>query len=370
MDVFQTFLDAFNSLFGGGPGLSVAEIAKIIAEFIIIAYAITWLWLRIRNTQAESLVKGVLVLVFVCALSWFLQLSLILVVLQHLIPVAVLAVVIVFQPELRRGLNYLGQAKAFRVDFSLSASQKSKHKESIREIIKAVKELSRNRVGALIVVEPPAGERDYVTPGVTVNADVSSILIQSIFVPIGPLHDGAVVVRENKIIAAGVLLPITDNPKLSYRYGTRHRAAIGLSEVYDGLCIVVSEETGAISAASHGMLVKYSDAEELFDPLSYIYEDISQEAPTPLRSFLSLFSEGAPKEKIETESIKKEITEISPVDNKAPLPNFAKLRSPASLSKGEDVKVKEALTRDEREDLDEILPAPEPTSEGEQEAVL
>jgi diadenylate cyclase len=112
----------------------------------------------------------------------------------------------------------------------------------------------------------------------------------SIFYPASPLHDGAAILRKDKIVAAGVILPITENPKLSYRYGTRHRAALGLSEIYDGLCIVVSEETGAISLASRGMLMRLTDADELNDPLSYMYDHESTDRPSnPLQLFLSVF---------------------------------------------------------------------------------
>jgi len=108
------------------------------------------------------------------------------------------------------------------------------------------------------------------------------------------LHDGALVIRDGKIIAAGVILPMTDDPKLSYRYGTRHRAAIGLSEIYDGLCIVVSEETGSISAASRGMLVRYNEASELSDPLKYLYQHSATDGSGqgPLNAFLTLFNKG------------------------------------------------------------------------------
>ncbi len=198
---------------------------------------------------------------------------------------------IVFQPEIRRGLGYLGRAKRLSIDLSLSDSQKFKSTVVIEEIIGAVRELSRAKIGALIVVEPPDSERDYLSPGTTVNADVSTNLIVNIFFPNTPLHDGAVVIRKDKIVAAGVILhTITENPQLSHRYGTRHRAAIGLSEVYDGLCVVVSEETGSISAASRGMLVRYNTADELYDPLSYLYQESGEgSTANPLHFFLNLF---------------------------------------------------------------------------------
>ena len=154
----------------------------------------------------------------------------------------------------------------------------------------------------MIVIEPPEGERDYLSPGTPVNADISATLLLTLFFPKSPLHDGAVVIRKAKIVAAGVILPMTDNPKLSYKYGTRHRAAIGLSETYDGLCIVVSEETGAISAASRGMLARYSNAEDLSDPIAYLYHQGAESNDSPLSSFLSLFGRGKADELVEAKS--------------------------------------------------------------------
>lgn len=266
------------------------SLAKLFIELFIIFYAIVWLWGRIRGTQAERLVKGLMTLVGICIASWALGFTLITSILQSLIPVALLGILIIFQPEIRRGLGYLGRGKAFRIDLSLRDSEKHRSRMVIQEIIAAVRELSRIKCGALIVVEEPEAEWDYLTPGTPVNADVSHDILLSIFYTASPLHDGAAILRKDKIVAAGVILPITDNPKLSYRYGTRHRAALGLSEIYDGLCIVVSEESGAISLASRGMLMRLNDADELNDPLSYMYDHESTDRPSnPLQLFLSVF---------------------------------------------------------------------------------
>ena len=269
------------------------ETAKVAVQLTIIAYAVIWTWRRIRGTQAERLVKGIMLLAIFWAACQYMGLNIITTILREMIPVSLIAVVIIFQPELRRGLGYLGRTR-FRVDLSLSDTQNEKAKEVIEQIIQAVRELSRSKTGALIVVEPPEGERDYISPGTTLNAEISSSLLLSIFHTSSPLHDGAVVIRQNKIIAAGVILPMTDSTKLSQRYGTRHRAALGLSEKYDGLCIVASEETGAISAANRGMLVRYNSADELADALNYMYhqvpEETKTETTTPLHSFLQLFN--------------------------------------------------------------------------------
>jgi len=265
-------------------------VIKLCAEIFIILYALVWLRARIRGTQAERLVKGVLVLVLAYLASWLLGLTIITSILQQFLPVLILALIIIFQPEIRRGLGYLGKTKTFKFDLSLTDSHKERLRNVIDQVISAVRELSRKKTGALIVIEPPEGETDYLTPGIPINADVSSSLLLSIFFPNSPLHDGAVVIREDKVVAAGVILPMTDNPKLSHRYGTRHRAAIGLSELHDGFCVVVSEETGHISAASRGMLVRYNSADELSEPLTYLYlHTVESAAPSPIQSFLTLF---------------------------------------------------------------------------------
>jgi diadenylate cyclase len=267
-------------------------VAKTIVQLFIIVYAVLWVWSRIVGTQAERLVKGVIILSVIFLASYFAGFTIITSLLQHLIPVAAMAMVVVFQPEIRRGLGYLGRVKTLRTDLSLADSEQEKLRRDIEQIIAAVKELSRSKTGALIVIEPPEGERDYVSPGTPVNASISMNLLLTIFFHKSPLHDGAVVIRNDRIVAAGVILPMTSNPKLSYRYGTRHRAAIGLSEIYDGLCIVVSEETGSISAASRGMLVRYQNADELADPIEYLYHTPDQGAKsvTPWQSFLNMFN--------------------------------------------------------------------------------
>ncbi len=258
-------------------------------ELFIVIYAGIWVWGRIRRTQAERLVKGLMVLSIICLISYFSGFTIITSILKHLIPVALLAILIIFQPEIRRGLGYLGRSRRLKFDLSLASNHADRSQETITEIIAAVRELSRTRTGALLVVEPPDGALEHLSASTPVNADVSANLLLTIFFPRSPLHDGAVVLRQDKIVAAGVILPMTDNPKLSYRYGTRHRAAIGLTEMYDGLCIVVSEETGTISAATRGMLVRYNTAEDLSAPLSFFWEQTSgSKVSSALQSIVNL----------------------------------------------------------------------------------
>jgi diadenylate cyclase len=262
MDILQTLL-------GKTSWLSVFRDA---AQFLIVLCFFALVWQRLVGSQAERLLKGVVILASVCICSYALGFSLITSLVQKLMPFAFLIGVIVFQPEIRRSLAYLGSARPFRFDTASLGAERERQEHDIEQIIVAVKELSRNRFGALIVIDSAEGERDYLSPGTHINADISSNLILSIFYPKSPLHDGALVIKRNKILAAGVILPMTDDPKLSYKYGTRHRAAIGLSEIYDGLCLVVSEESGSISAASRGKLIRYSGADLLQEAITEIYQ--------------------------------------------------------------------------------------------------
>ncbi len=181
--------------------------------------------------------------------------------------------VVIFQPEIRRWLKQLGRVKVFSIPI-LDREDPDELAKILTQIILAVKELAKSKSGALIVMEPPETEHDYVSPGTQINADISCDLILSIFVPKSPLHDGAIIIQKNKIKAAGVILPITDNRKLSSIYGTRHRAALSLSEAFDCLCIVVSEETGSMSLAYHSKLIPLSKAEELTEYLSQFYSQL------------------------------------------------------------------------------------------------
>lgn len=265
----------------------------LIIQVIIISYVMAWSWQRIIGSAAERIVKGVLVIAAIWGLAYLFRFTLITSLLHTFVPVVLIALIIIFQPELRRGLSHLGRMQSLKVDWSLTDAEMEKTKREVDQIISAVRELSRSKTGALIVIEPSQGERDYVSPGTTVNANISTTLLLSVFFPNSPLHDGAVVIRQDKIVAAGVILPMTDDPQLNYRYGTRHRAAIGLSETYDGLCIVVSEETGAISAASRGMLARYKAADDLREPILYLYNQGGvSTSPNPMSNFLSLFGRG------------------------------------------------------------------------------
>ena len=181
--------------------------------------------------------------------------------------------IVIFQPELRRFLGYLGQPDFLKKTFFSSASGSTQAEQDIdvvKEIIEAVKYLTKTKTGALIVFKKSIGSLIYSEVGTTLDAKVSTELILTIFHPNTPLHDGAMVIEGNTILSAGVLLPLTEDPQLSWKYGTRHRAAIGMSEVSDAACLVVSEETGDVSVCMDGLLKKYEDLTTLKTDLNSI----------------------------------------------------------------------------------------------------
>lgn len=235
---------------------------NIVEIFVIVL--ILWLFYKkfIKNTQSEKFVKGAFFLVFLWIFSEILirfDLKILGVFLKAIVTLISLSLIVIFQPELRRFLGFLGQVDFVNKLFDNSSKNKDdKRIDVVKEIVESVKYFSKSHTGALIVFQSDLSNT-YYDVGTVLNADVSTELLLTIFHPNTPLHDGAVVINGDKIISAGVLLPLTEDPKLSWKYGTRHRAAIGMSEVSDAACLVVSEETGDVSISIDGTLKKYDD---------------------------------------------------------------------------------------------------------------
>ena len=228
----------------------------------------------IRNSQSEKFVKGVFILVFLWLFGQILSmfgLNILGLFLKGTVTFVALSLIVIFQPELRRFLGFLGQVGFISKLFNGNNDNNSKQKnvDVIKEIMESVKYFSKSHTGALIVFQSDLSNT-YYDVGTTLNADVSTELLLTIFHPNTPLHDGAVVINGEKIISAGVLLPLTEDPKLSWKYGTRHRAAIGMSEVSEAACLVVSEETGDVSITIDGTLKKYDDLVSLKTDLENI----------------------------------------------------------------------------------------------------
>ena len=242
---------------------------------IFIIIAILWAFYQrfIRGTQSEKVVKGSFILIFFWIFSEILQivhLNILGMFLKSIVVVIALSLIVIFQPELRKFLGYLGQMDFFHKAFS-NLNEKEEI-NIIKEIIESVKYLSKSHTGALMVFQKDLSNT-YTDVGTMLNADLSTELLLTIFHVNTPLHDGAVVINGSKIISAGVLLPLTEDPKLSWKYGTRHRAAIGMSEHSDAICLVVSEETGDVSVAIDGVLKKYDDLATLKNDLENLLID-------------------------------------------------------------------------------------------------
>lgn len=243
------------------PSINVIDIIEI----IIIAFAVYHIVIWIKDTRAWVLMKGIIVLFLVWIIAMILGMNVLLWIFQNAMVIGITAIVIIFQPEFRNALEQLGR-KSFS---SISPFEDSKNKterysdRSIQGIVKAVYEMAKVKTGALIVVEREIQCREFERTGIPIDAEISSQLLINIFEHNTPLHDGAVIVRENRIVSATCYLPLSDNLFLSKELGTRHRAAVGISEVTDSVTIVVSEETGKVSVAAGGELQRDLTQEEL-----------------------------------------------------------------------------------------------------------
>ena len=237
-----------------------------IVEVIILSFLIYQVMAWIKKTRAWSLLKGFAVLLIFIFLAWRFQLNTILWLARNVFSLGITALVIVFQPELRRALEQLGQKNLINSVFSFDSSKEDSARfsdKTVNELVKAVFEMAKVKTGALIVLERNTPLNEYERTGITLDSILSSQLLINIFEHNTPLHDGAVIVRENRIVSATCYLPLSDNLFLSKELGTRHRAAVGISEVTDSVTIMVSEETGKVSVAAGGELQRDLTQEEL-----------------------------------------------------------------------------------------------------------
>ena len=222
---------------------------------ILIVIFLAYCFVRmVKGSRAWQLIKGITFLIIATWLSGLLNLNILNSILTGIMNWGVIAIIVIFQPELRRALEQLGTNKYTRF-FGLDSDLATKTKEDIYKVVIAAKELSKTKTGALIVIERDINIQDIISTGVPMDSEVSPQLLVNIFVPKTPLHDGAVVISNNKIAAAACLLPLADNADIAKELGTRHRAAIGISKESDSIAVVVSEETGKISVAKDGTLI-------------------------------------------------------------------------------------------------------------------
>ncbi len=241
-----------------------------ILDILVVSYIFYKGYMLIKETRAEQLLKGIALIIVLIPISYLLKLDMLYFILNKTLTIGVLSVIIIFQPEIRRGLEHIGRSAFEDVHY---ANDKESINIAINEIVNAVHNLSETKTGALIVMEQKTGLAEIVSSGTILDANVSSNLLENIFVVNTPLHDGATIIRNNKILASGCVLPLTNNNNINKKLGTRHRAGLGLSEVSDALIIIVSEETGVVSLAINGKLSRGYDKERLRNILSNIIEN-------------------------------------------------------------------------------------------------
>ena len=241
------------------------DVLRLILDVSLVAFFIYKLIMLIKGTRAVQLIKGLAVLVIAAFLAKALNLATIGWVLSQLQLIILVALPVVFQPELRRALERLGRGKLFSGSITFLGVEDMSR--LINEIIRAVQVLAKTKTGALIVMEREIGLNDYIETGIKVDGVLSSELLVNIFSPNTPFHDGASIIRGDRLVAAACFLPLTDIPYLSKQLGTRHRAALGITEISDAVAIVVSEETGTISVADEGRLTRYLDEKNLKEML-------------------------------------------------------------------------------------------------------
>ncbi len=255
-DIFEVLLNSLKAL----------RLTSIL-DIIVVSYIFYKGYMLIKETRAVQLLKGILLILLLIPVSTLLEFTMLKWILEKTITIGVLSIIIIFQPEIRRALEHLGRS-AFN-DRHLLEDEEVMEKV-VTEVCEAVDNLSKEKTGALIVIENRTGLGEVISTGTKLDAVVSSALLQNIFVVNTPLHDGATIIRNDKIVAAGCFLPLTSNDSISKALGTRHRAAIGVSENSDALTIIVSEETGTISLAVNGRLTRNYTKERLSDILMRI----------------------------------------------------------------------------------------------------
>ena len=282
----QAILNQLGNLFSN---LFVHPDWRNILDVAILTVLIYNLLKLVRYTRASSLFKGILFVLVMALVADAAEINATSWVLQQIISAGMVFVVVVFQPEIRRVLEQLGRSKFYRQIFGSHQKQRSTRMELyVSEIVKALNDMSRKRIGALIVIERSTKLGDVIESGTVVDAEISSQLIENIFEPNTPLHDGAMIIRDERIAAAACILPLTDDYSISRELGTRHRAAIGITETTDAVTLIVSEETGIISMTREGKLTRYLDTKSLNILLTELF--------TPDRTLSSWIAQPGEKE--------------------------------------------------------------------------
>ena len=286
---WRTVLDSFFSAFNQFRTISFIDIIDI----LIVAYIIYRVMKLLKDTSAERLIKGIIILVGIMLLASMLHLTMISWLLQQALNVGLFAIVVVFQPELRRLLEQIGKGNFSRL--IVPADAPDEVESMITATVSACADMSRTKTGALIVFERRERLGEIISTGTMVDAAPSAELIKNIFFKNSPLHDGAMVVRAGRVCAAGCVLPLSGNQSLSRDLGTRHRAAVGMSESADSVLVVVSEETGSISVAIGGMLKHHLSPDMLRKLLENELLDSEKQEKSRLAAIRDMWKGGAGK---------------------------------------------------------------------------
>ena len=256
---------------------------RVVLDILVVTIIIYWLLWVAQGTRALQLIRGMVTLfVLLYLLGWVLELNTLNWILERIWPALIVAIPVIFQPELRRAFEQLGHTGTWLKNPFAAQADDASQELAIDEVVRAAAQLSRLRYGALMVIERETGLTDYASKGVSLDAEISRQLLINIFFPNSPLHDAAVLIRGPRIVAASVVLPLTDNISASSQLGTRHRAGIGITEESDALAVVVSEETGQMSVAHSGRLIRNLDPDRLRRVLSTLLRvDRPASTPTP-----------------------------------------------------------------------------------------
>lgn len=244
---------------------TTATIITSIVDLLIVWYVIYLLMTVMKGTKAIQLIKGIFFILIGRSISNYFDLTTTTQMFDTVLEWGFLAIIVIFQPELRRALEQLGRGSLFRTNGNGSST--SEHDKLREAMVKSVRYMAKRRIGALIVFERETGLKDYIETGIPINGNISSELLINIFIPNTPLHDGAMIIQGDQIATAASYLPLSDSNKIAKNLGTRHRAAVGISEVTDAFTVVVSEETGNISVSYDSSLTKEITLEELDDLL-------------------------------------------------------------------------------------------------------
>ena len=269
MSAISNFIEEYISNMYIPRTLRVSNIFEIIILAIILYEFMAW----VKTTRAFALLKGIIVILVFLIIAYIFDFTTILWIAGKVINIAIIAVVVIFQPELRKALEQLGQKKYFKSILPFTEKKDKGERfsdKTVNELVRACFELGKNKTGALIVIEQDILLTDYEKTGIPVDGIVTSQLLINIFEHNTPLHDGAVIVRGDRIVSATCYLPLSDNMQISKELGTRHRAAVGISEVTDTMTLVVSEETGNVSIAIAGELIRAVDQDYLKKKLTFI----------------------------------------------------------------------------------------------------